>query len=250
MGGAMETTGLAERLAAAARQINVPHQGDTLDAIVRITCQALPEVDHVGVAIAHRDGVIETRAASDDVAARLDRLQQELREGPLLTAVDSPVAIQVDRASAPATWPRFFAVAHEIGVRSQLYIPLRVAAPTRGILVLTSGRVDRLSDETSALGEIFGAHAALALGQSGQVANLRASLVTRKTIGLGLGIVMQRLDLDEDGAFAYLSRVAERTQTKVRGVAATVVSDHERRLADVRRVAAGLELSALPREGP
>ncbi len=68
--------------------------------------------------------------------------------------------------------------------------------------------------------------ASLALAHARRHQNLLAALETRTTIGIALGILMERLRLDEDAAFAYLKRLSETRERKVRDVAADMVADH------------------------
>ncbi|MEO6702027.1 MAG: ANTAR domain-containing protein [Jatrophihabitantaceae bacterium] len=53
--------------------------------------------------------------------------------------------------------------------------------------------------------------------------NLELALDTSREIGIAIGIVMQRYQLDAGGAFDLLSRISQRTRRKLRVVAAEVV---------------------------
>ena len=52
---------------------------------MRAAQRSVPGFDHVGISITHRDGKIETLAATDPMVLRLDELQYELGEGPVWT---------------------------------------------------------------------------------------------------------------------------------------------------------------------
>ncbi|CAN5250649.1 hypothetical protein BH09ACT12_BH09ACT12_06860 [soil metagenome] len=69
-------------------------------------------------------------------------------------------------------------------------------------------------------------HARLALVQARRHENLLAALESRTGIGIALGLVMERMRVDEDTAFAYLTRLSETGERKLRDVAATIVADH------------------------
>ena len=78
---------VASAMAEAAREFNAPRDVQaTLDSIVKVAAAQLPDIDHVSISIAHRDGRLETRAASDDLVLELDELQYELERGRACTA--------------------------------------------------------------------------------------------------------------------------------------------------------------------
>jgi GAF domain-containing protein len=221
---------VAAALAVASRDLDDPQDLDaTLTTIVTVARDSMPEVDHVGISVGHRSGQVETRAMSDPVVGDLDRLQYELGEGPCLHAMDSGETVVVPHARHEQRWPRFIPAAVRLGLRSQLGVRLNVGAQTIGALNVYSFSADEISGESAQLAELFAAHAALALGHAQRLENLNAALASRKTIGLALGILMERLDVDEDRAFAYLTRISATTETKLRDVAASVVDELEAR---------------------
>lgn len=57
-----------------------------------------------------------------------------------------------------------------------------------------------------------------------QIENLQAALETRHIIGLAQGILMCRYGLTEDQAFAYLSRISQDSNVRVRELARRLVA--------------------------
>ncbi len=223
---------VASALASAAREITGPQDlGGTLDLIVNVARDSMVGIDHVGISVSHRDGRVDTKAATDAHVLELDRLQYELGEGPCLHAMDSGEPVRVEHARHEQRWPRFIAAAAPLGLRSSLGIRLSVEARTVGALNLYSFSSDTLDDETEHLAELFAVHAGLALGHARRIENLNAALASRKVIGVALGILMERLHIDEDQAFAYLTRISASTETKLRDVAASVVEEVSSRQA-------------------
>jgi GAF domain-containing protein len=221
---------IAAELARAARDLDDPQELDsTLGTIIAVARDSMPEVDHVGISVSHRDGRVETRAMTDPVVGQLDRLQYELGEGPCLYAMDSSVTVVVSNARHEQRWPRFIPAAVRLGLRSQLGVRLHAGEHTMGALNMYSFSADDISPETEQLAELFATHAALALGHAERIENLNAALRSRKTIGLALGILMERLGIDEDTAFAYLTRISATSETKLRDVAASVVEEAQGR---------------------
>jgi len=61
----------------------------------------------------------------------------------------------------------------------------------------------------------------------GLVENLEVAVEHRTTIGVALGIVMERLSVDQDQAFSYLKRVSQDSNTKVYDLAGTIAETRE-----------------------
>jgi len=72
---------------------------------------------------------------------------------------------------------------------------------------------------------VFAAQAAVALGHAQEVDNLNQALRSRQQIGTAVGILIERYDLDEQGAFSFLTRLSSHSNVKLRDVAARLVED-------------------------
>jgi GAF domain-containing protein len=222
---------VAAALAQATRDLNAPQDLDeTLHTIVTVARDSMAEIDHAGISLARRGGPVVTRAATDQLVLDLDRLQYEVGDGPCLHAINADTVVRVEDARHEQRWPGFIPQAVRLGLRSQLGVRLHADDQVLGALNLYSMSSDTISDETEQMAELFAAHVALALGHARRIENLSAALESRRVIGLALGLVMQRLELDEDTAFAYLTRVSATTETKLRDVAASIVTEHHARV--------------------
>ena len=87
---------------------------------------------------------------------------------------------------------------------------------TLGGLNMYSTSSDTIDSAAVHMAELFAAHASLALGHARREEQLSTALLTRKVIGQAIGILMERHGLDEDGAFAYLTRVSSHSNVKLR----------------------------------
>jgi AmiR/NasT family two-component response regulator len=58
-----------------------------------------------------------------------------------------------------------------------------------------------------------------------RVADLEAALESSRTIGTAVGIVMHQYGLHQDAAFAYLTRLSQHRNVKVRVIAASIVDE-------------------------
>jgi transcriptional regulator with GAF, ATPase, and Fis domain len=221
---------IADAISRVARAVNAPNDLQCqLDTIVAVARDSMPEIDHAGLSVAHRDGTVETRAATGDLVHQLDQLQYALGEGPCLHAIEAEPVVVVEQAWKETRWPRFMTRARELGLRSQMGLRLYVDEQTRGGLNLYSTSSDTIDPETTHLADLFASHAALAMGRVRTAENLNAALASRTTIGIALGSLMERYDMDQDRAFAYLTRIASSSETKLREVAAHLVEEATRR---------------------
>lgn len=225
---------LADTLARVARAINEPRDLDaTLQTIVDVAARSLPGIDHVGITVAHKDGQLETKAATDEFVWTLDRLQYELGEGPCVYAIEETGLVRVEHAEDDGRWPRFMKPAVELGLRAQLGIRLYADERTLGGLNLYSVQADTIDHEIEHLAALLADHAAIALGRTRREEQLQQAISTRQLIGQATGIVMERYRLDETSAFDYLLRVSSHSNTKVRDLARELVRGTERRSAGV-----------------
>ncbi len=215
-----------EAITRVARAVNAPTDLQSqLELVVEMARASMPEIDHAGISVAHRDGTVETKAATSDLVLELDQLQYSLGEGPCLHAIEAEPVVVVEYARREQRWPRFMKCALEHGLRSQLGLRLYIDEHARGGLNLYSTSSDTIDPETRHLAELFAAQAALAMGRVRTTENLNAALASRTTIGIALGIVMERYGMDQDRAFAYLTRIASTSETKLRHVAEHIVEE-------------------------
>jgi GAF domain-containing protein len=220
---------LARAFAEIAREINSPTDlDDTLQTIVEAAARSLPDIDHVGITLAHSDGRMETKAATDQLVWDLDKLQYDLHEGPCVHAIEAGPVVKVEHVESEERWPRFMPRAIERGLRSQLGVQLYVEEETLGGLNMYSTSADTIGDETLLMAEVFAAHAALTLGRAQREDHLHNAISTRQLIGQATGIIMERYDLTEARAFDYLIRVSSHSNIKLRDVAREVVAGLEK----------------------
>ena len=124
--------------------------GETLRALTVGAVDAIDGADLASITTRHRDGRLETVAATDPLVEGLDARQYELQEGPCYeTATDETFTVSFDMAH-DGRWPRYGPVAAEAGVHAQLGIALasdddgsrsalNVYAPGSGVSVGSSG---------------------------------------------------------------------------------------------------------------
>jgi GAF domain-containing protein len=220
-----------ERLAAIARELfNEPDMQHTLQRVVDAAAENLDGEVWASVSLVKQRREVETPASSDDRAARADQLQYDLEEGPCLDAIWEQETFQIDDMTADGHYPRWSrAVAEETGIRSSLSLQLFTAAEQNslGALNVYSPQPRAFDADTRAEALAFAAQAAVALRSAQTEADLRSGMATRTLIGQAQGILMERLKLTPDQAFAVLSRVSQERNEKLREVARRLVDTGE-----------------------
>lgn len=216
---------VASALAQAIESINESRTfEETLDAIVGATRTSVPEFDHVGISLLHRDGTIETKAGTDQLVWELDAIQYDLGEGPCVHAIEQEPVVVVRNLRHDQRWPRYIPAAAAKGVRSQLGIRLFTAGKHIGGLNLYSTDSDDVDDASVETARLFATHAAVMLGHAQEQDQLNQALQSRKLIGQAIGILMERYSMDADRAFQFLVRASSTSNIKLRDVAEELVT--------------------------
>lgn len=216
---------VAEALARVARSLEAEPDLDlTLKRIVTTAVDSVPGVECGGVSLVE-GGKIETVAASADLVREVDQLQYQLQEGPCLDSIREHHPYQTGDLGRDERWPRFGPLASDRGAVSLLGFRLFTNGETLGALNLYSGRPEAFDDEAVHIGELFAAHAAVALAGSQEQAQLREALRTRDTIAMAKGILIVRNQVDDEQAFRMLVEASQHTNMKLRDVAAWLVRE-------------------------
>ena len=190
----------------------------TLGRITEAAVEVLPDVSMASITIRHSDNRLETFAPTDDVLLDLDARQYELQQGPCYeSATDKAYVVSSDLA-ADSRWPEYSKAALAAGVHAQAGIGLFDAARFQGALNLYAERVGAFED-LGPLGALFSHHAAVAISYAQEISDLRQAVATRQQIGQAVGVVMERYQLSEERAFAFLARLSQDRNVKLREIA-------------------------------
>ena len=149
--------------------------------------------------------------------------------GPCRQALLDHRSYRIDDMSTDTRWPRFAAAADARGVRSMLGYALFTSDRTLGTLGLYSSKRNAFDANSEVIGELFAAHAAIALTSSARQAEFRRALSHRDTIGIAKGILMHREGVTADQAFTLLVSASQNSNMKLHEVAAWLVESATRR---------------------
>ncbi len=218
---------IAHAIAHAANQMHrAATVDDTLEVIVRSAAEALPTFDHIGVSTTEKDGVIITRASTSPLVLQLDDLQYSLHEGPCVASMDGDDVVPAPHIKDDTRWPHYLPGALDLGLKSQLGVRLHLDDHgTIGGLNLYSTTSEEIAEEDVIVAAFFATHASLALGKARHIESLNHAIASRQLIGQAIGIVMERYDINDEAAQAFLWRASSHSNTKVRAIAATLVDE-------------------------
>lgn len=179
-----------------------------------------------------RDDSPYTTSASDDVALPVDEAQYADRSGPCVEAARTAKVVQVDDiAGALGQWPAFSQAALDRGLLSSLSLPLVVGERVVGGLNLYGTTTSAFEGPGREAGEVVAAHGgSVALGVS-ILAEARAladqlaeAMRSRAVIDQAIGIVMSQRHCNADQALEFLVAASQRSNTKLREIAARLVT--------------------------
>jgi len=216
---------LHAQLAQASRELHAePDTQQTMERSVLLATELIPSCDYAGISVVHRNGAIDTPAATDELPRRGDALQYELGEGPCLDAIwhyDTVISANLAEEDRWTKWaPR---VAAELGVWSMLCLRLFTSTELVGGLNLYSKEMDAFDEDDAYTGTYLAAQIAVAVAETQQQDGLRIGALNRTIIGQAQGILMERYNIDAEEAFNVMRRVSQDNSIKLIRVADELV---------------------------
>jgi transcriptional regulator with GAF, ATPase, and Fis domain len=198
-----------------------PHS--TLVEIVRAAVELIPGCDDGSVSVVRGRHKVTSEAASGPLPEVVDRLQEELREGPCIDAAYLHTTIRASDLSTDPRWPTFTPRALAAGAAGMLSFQLYVDNDDMGALNLFSRVAGAFDDDSEHIGRMFATHAAIAFSAARKESYYSNANQTRELIGQAQGILMERHKVTSDQAFALLIRVSQQQNKKLREIAEQLV---------------------------
>ncbi|NMO92296.1 ANTAR domain-containing protein [Actinomycetospora sp. TBRC 11914] len=211
-----------------------PDLDATLDQIVTSAVALIDAADEGGLSRTHQ---VTGRAshATSEIVNELDRLQDELDEGPCITAAEDPppdgLILARDLAGSDgARWPRFAAKAVQAGFRCLLSAQLSSGRESRrSSLNLYSRTPDAFSAEDEVTAGLFALQAGTLMYGADTAAGLNRALANRDMIGRAKGLLMERFAVGDEAAFQMLVTASQDTNMKLAEVARWLTEEAEER---------------------
>jgi GAF domain-containing protein len=187
--------------------------------------------DHAGVSmVAGRK--ICTAASSDNVVSRGDALQYELDEGPCLDSLRWRETVVSQDLRREERWPRWTPRATtDLRIEGMMSLWLHTTARSYGALNLYADRAEAFEHEDFAIAQALAAQISVALAAKREIQQRSVAMTGRTVIGQAEGIIMERLGIDADQAFAYLRRISQTQNRKLVTICNEIV--HTRQFPDL-----------------
>jgi GAF domain-containing protein len=202
---------------------------EVLTEITGIARRAMPSIDAVSVTLIRGEKPF-TAGYDGQMALDADELQYQRGYGPCMDAGRAGQMLLVDDMRSEQRWPDYAQHAAAHGVLSSLSVPLPFQGVTIGALNTYAGRPRVVDDHDVELAEEVAGWLAIAIGNAEAAARtredltqLRTAMTSRAAIEQAKGILMERHKIKEDEAFTILTHASQRSNTKLRDVAADLV---------------------------
>jgi GAF domain-containing protein len=218
----------------------------TLEAIVHWAQKAVGASGAGVFLLTRRNGRAQTVLPTSPEVSKAHEIQLELGEGPCVDVLkpDSTGTCIVGDTSSDRRFPLWGRAAADLGLRSAMSAVMKTHEKCFGSLNVFSETPHQFELEDLAVLDIFSRRAARAMAIAEDRQGLLQALDTRKLIGQAQGILMERYGIDGDRAFAYLARLSQQRNIKLRKVAELIVVNR-----DVGSVLDPVDQTPVPTEG-
>lgn len=206
-----------------------------LHELVDSGARHVPGSQYAGITLAGKDKTVTNVVATHRYPVVLDAIQERCGEGPCLAAAWEHHMMHVADLNTDGRWPCYRQQAIEqTPIRSILSYELFVDGTSMAALNFYAEHPHAFTEESRELGAVYATHVALAWSMLRQQDQFRSALASRDVIGQAKGVIMERFNLDAVEAFELLTRLSQRSNTKVIDIAKALI-DSEHPLRRPRR---------------
>ena len=222
-----ELVTIGQELAEITRLVENDDFGATLDRFVARVVRLIPGCD-CAILTVRSAGTVETVAGADNLGF------DPIAPGPVVEAVTYGEPRRLDDVASDQRWPTFTAQLAGAGLRSCVALPLSTRGDDTAVLTLFAAQPGRFADTAYDVVLLLIAHAGTIVDNASLyhdstqlVTQLRTALGTRSLVGRAQGLLMRHYGYGSDTAFATLRQASQNTNTKLRDIAAQLVTAHE-----------------------
>lgn len=197
-----------------------------LDAALKLIIDLATEsivCDSASITLRLSGGRFHTLAPTGENVRRADSLQYELNEGPCVAATWTDGMFLVEDLLNDPRFPNWGPRAAALGMHSILSLHLYTTKQSVGALNLYGTQSHRYTDLDVEMARVVAAHASAALARLRIEQDLWTAIDSRHLIGQAQGILMGKLDISTEQAFAVLQRYSKHTNRKLRDVAEDII---------------------------
>jgi GAF domain-containing protein len=203
----------------------------TLQRVADIARRAIPGVDDVSVTLLDGGERVRTVVFTSTLAVELDERQYAAGFGPCLDAAAGGATIVVDMDDPDTPYPDFARAARRAGVDHTISVGLPMQDHVAGALNLYARQAGHKDERTVALAPTFAGYAGAVVTNAAQYSSaaelaeqMQQAMTSRAMIEQAKGILMAQHGCSSDTAFLELTRISQRSNRKLRDVAASLVS--------------------------
>ncbi|MCV7348237.1 hypothetical protein BST42_03350 [Mycolicibacterium rhodesiae] len=199
-------------------------EGGVAAELVEHAVAELPGAEYANITVTAGQFEIDTPAATNQAAIRIDDIQRRTGEGPCLSTAWEHRVVHVEDLSRETRWPNFCTHALQTtAVRSIMGFQLFITDRSIGALNIFADRPHAFDDQTRQLGSLFAAHSALVWDAARRESQFQEALASRDIIGQAKGMIMERYSKDATQAFEMLRQLSHDTNVPLAEVAARIV---------------------------
>ena len=204
-----------------------------LQRVSELAQRSIPGAAEVSVTLI-RGKEATTAAFSGRLAAELDETQYHAGRGPCMEAAVVGELVEVPDFHEETRWPELAAAALKRGLRGSLSVPVPVQVQVQGAVNIYSAETHAFDDAGREMARTFASYAAVAIGNvylyenTRMLAeNLQKAMEYRAVIEQAKGIIMSQRRISAAEAFELLSTASQRSNRKLRDIAAAIVEGIE-----------------------
>lgn len=201
------------------------------DQICRIAVQVVPGCDHACITTVSAGQSPHLEATTDEVAAEIDAMEWEVREGPCVDAILTDRFDCDPDITRNPTWPRLAErVIAATPVRGMVGYRISAGPQKIGALNLFSDSAGALTQEGAEVGAILASFASVAITAAREktgAQNLLEGLINNREIGKAVGVLMVTEGITDTEAFEKLRTASNHLNVRLAEVARRVVADND-----------------------
>jgi GAF domain-containing protein len=204
-----------------------------LQSVAELAKEVIPGNPETSVSLLINDRT-STAVFTGRLALDCDESQYGRGYGPCLHAASTGELVEVADAQAETRWRDYMEHAVKHGALSSLSVPLPINEGIVGAINVYARKPNAFDEDSRSVATRFAGYAAVAAANMyayeearDLIEHLERRVQSRAVIERATGILMERYQLTADQALQALTRVARRTDTKVRDVADTLMRTGE-----------------------
>jgi hypothetical protein len=203
---------------------------EVYEQLCRTAVDLVPGCDHACITTVRAGRQAELLASTDEIAARVDRLEWESGEGPCVDAILSDRFECDPDITKDPTWPKLAArVLRETPVRGMVGYRILMGDRKIGALNLFSDRPGALTQTGADAGAVLAAFASVAItaaNEKAEARSLREGLASNREIGKAVGLLMATHSIGDDEAFEVLRQASTSLNRRLADIARDLVEQH------------------------